>query len=57
MDSKIFSCKYCLPVTLRDSCTVCEYIAHGNMPQPSFCPHNGKRCEWHFEGYKERDIV
>ena len=57
MESKIFSCKYCLPVTLRNSCTVCEYIAHGNIPQPSFCPHNGKRCEWHFEGYKERDIV
>jgi hypothetical protein len=44
---KVFVCNYCLPVL------PCKFTVFGNMPEPTFCPYIGGKCEFEFLNYQE----
>lgn len=49
---KVFVCNYCLPVDIRNECLPCEMVVYGNMPEPNYCPYNGKMCDFNFLNYR-----
>jgi hypothetical protein len=49
---KVFVCEYCLPVDIRKDVLPCEMIVYGNMPEPSFCPFTGSKCDFNFLNYR-----